>query len=142
MEFEPEELLQLIRWHDAAASGSETDSGTDGPLREKIVSAYLRLNVFVRNKPVDTSISIGDYVFASRWGDCSPGDPWAVGGVTEVGDGYVVVGDASGRRFPKAMKITHEQGARICASFPELEGEPFDGAKIAEIFGEKASVVY
>ena len=87
-----------------------------------------------QNAPGD--LKVGEYVFASRWSDCDPGDPWNVGHVSEIGNGFIVCGDASTRRWPKAMRITKEQGARICAEFPILETtNPSDYAAIAEVFG-------
>jgi hypothetical protein len=91
----------------------------------------------VTNKPVPNDLVIGDYVFASRWSDCDPCDPWHVGFVTEIGVGYIVCGAETPRRWLKAMRITKEQGARICAEYPILEKKyaPLDYKLIAEIFG-------
>lgn len=91
----------------------------------------------IRNLDAPGVLAVGDYVFASRWGDMDPGDPWVVGHVSEVGPCYVVVGDAPHnmhRRFPKAMKITPEQGKRIVEQYPALEHKPMDYWVIAEIF--------
>jgi hypothetical protein len=95
------------------------------------------------NQPVVTNpkapgdLKVGDYVFASRWSDCDPGDPWAVGHVSVVGPDFVVVGDVSQRRWPRAMRITHEQGARIVAQFPDMEDNwtAFNYKAIASVFG-------
>ena len=76
--------------------------------------------LFVENKEAPGDLAVGDYVFASRWSDCSPGDPWAVGHVSEVGAYYVVIGEVNQRRWDKAMKISHEQGARIADLYPKL----------------------
>lgn len=86
----------------------------------------------------------GDYVFASRWSDCDPGDPWEVGFVSEVGvypesmtkAGYVVLHGGS-RRWGRAMRITPEQGRRICEQFPSMERLPQDYDAIARVFGIK-----
>lgn len=86
----------------------------------------------------------GDYVFASRWSDCDPGDPWEVGFVSEVGvypesmtkAGYVVLQGGS-RRWGRAMRITPEQGLRICEQFPSMERLPQDYDAIARVFGIK-----
>jgi hypothetical protein len=86
----------------------------------------------------------GDYVFASRWSDCDPGDPWEVGFVSEVGvypesmtkAGYVVLQGGS-RRWGRAMRITPEQGRRICEQFPSMERLPQDYDAIARVFGIK-----
>lgn len=82
------------------------------------------VKAIIVNKKAPDDLVIGDYVFASRWSDCCPGDPWHVGHVSEVGSNYVVVGGVSQRRFPNAMKITHEQGDRIIANFPKMEDGP------------------
>lgn len=87
----------------------------------------------VINHPAPGDLKRGDYVFASRWGDCDPGDPWEVGFVSIVGENYVVL--SSSRRWPKAMRITPEQGHRICAQYPGMEGMPLDHEAIANVFG-------
>lgn len=95
-----------------------------------------------------SDLAIGDYVFASRWSDCCPGDPWHVGYVSEVGPGYVVVGEVSQRRWGNAMRITEEQGRRIAAEYPAMEDGPslpyeaiarVFGVPIPEAYGGKAS---
>lgn len=72
------------------------------------------------NQTAPNSIEIGDYVFASRWGDCDPHDPWVVGFVTELDTDSVVVGSHSPRAYPKAMKITKEQGDRIVKAYQQV----------------------
>lgn len=77
----------------------------------------------------------GDYVFASRWTDCSPSDPWFVGHVSEVGDRYVVIAESTRRQWPNAMRITAEQGRRIIDQFPAMEDGPQASyEEIAKIF--------
>jgi hypothetical protein len=88
----------------------------------------------VQNKRKPFDVVAGDYVFASRWGDCDPGDPWAVGYVEEVGTENVRLTN-SPRFWPCAMKITHEQGTRICAEYPAMERLPMDYEAIARVFG-------
>lgn len=73
-------------------------------------------------------IAIGDYVFACRWHDADPGDPWVIGHVSEINDsaedvGYVKVGDCSQpfRCWPRAVKITQKQAERILMMYPVLE---------------------
>jgi hypothetical protein len=66
----------------------------------------------------------GDYVFACRWGDGDPGDPWCVGWVESVDltDPYPIVRmKDNARGWRRAMKITEEQGHRICALYPAAE---------------------
>jgi hypothetical protein len=88
----------------------------------------------IRNPPAPGDLEVGDYVFASRWSDCDPGDPWSVGFVSEVGEGYVVLAGRSYRRFPRAMAITPEQGRRIMEEYPALEHKPQDYEVIARVF--------
>lgn len=89
------------------------------------------------NPKAPGDLAVGDYVFASRWSDCDHSDPWVVGHVSEIGPNFVVVGDASQRRFPHAMRITAEQGRRIIEQYPPLERAhaPLDYKLIASIFG-------
>jgi hypothetical protein len=89
------------------------------------------------NQAAPGDLEVGDYVFASRWSDCDPCDPWAVGHVSELGPNFVVVGDASPRHWPKAMSIDHEQGNRIIEQYPPMEkvGAPLNYLAIARIFG-------
>jgi hypothetical protein len=100
----------------------------------------------VTNPKLPGDLAPGDYVFASRWGDCDWGDPWYVGHVAEIHlsppehavpyPGYVVLKE-SPRRWPHAMRITPEQGRRIIENYPALEREsrPLDYKLVAEIFG-------
>lgn len=90
--------------------------------------------VVIQNKRAPFDVSEGDYVFASRWGDCDPGDPWAVGFVETVDAKHVKLG-TSPRFWPCAMKITREQGARICEQYPSMERSPLDYQAIARVFG-------
>lgn len=87
----------------------------------------------VQNQPAPGDLKRGDYVFASRWSDCDPGDPWEVGFVSLVGEDYVVL--SSPRRWRKATRITPEQGRRICAQYPVMEEMPQDYEAIAKVFG-------
>ena len=91
----------------------------------------------VQNLSAPGDLAIGDYVFASRWGDCDWCDPWGVGHVSEIGLGWVSLGETGARRFPKAMRITHSQGAAIVAAYPGLEREkaPLDYEVVAKVFG-------
>lgn len=91
----------------------------------------------VINPVAPGNLSIGDYVFASRWCDCDPGDPWAVGHVSELGDGFVVVGEVTQRRWHKAMRISEEQGRSIVEQYPamEINYTPLNYPAIARVFG-------
>ena len=101
----------------------------------------------VVNQKVPGDLAVGDYVFASRWSDCDPGDPWFVGHVAEIHlaaaehaipyPGYVVLAESL-RRWPHAMRITPEQGKRICEAFPSMEHQPQDYEAIARVFGVRS----
>lgn len=87
------------------------------------------------------NLNIGDYVFACKWSDADPGDPWAVGHVSQLSDsaedyGYVVLGDCPMpyRHFWKAVKITPEQGARIIEAYHRLGPLPTDYKAIADVW--------
>ena len=78
-------------------------------------------------------INIGDYVFTSRWSDCDPNDPWAIGLVLEKPDNkYYIVGNEDGslipvvqrRMFHHAVKIAFEFGDKLCQEMPKLQGSP------------------
>jgi len=88
----------------------------------------------VRNIEAPSNLAVGDYVFASRWGDCHPCDPWATGNISSIGEHHVMVG---GRRYPYARRISFEQGNRIAEHFPQMEklGAPPDYEVIAQVFG-------
>ena len=74
------------------------------------------------------NISIGDYVFATKWSDGDPCDPHAVGfvGLIDAEQGRVVVNDAEGNviyghnGFRRAKKITAEEGQRMLAIMREV----------------------
>jgi hypothetical protein len=106
--------------------------------KENVLSMYEDEDQpIVRNQEAPGDLAVGDYVFASRWGDCDPNDPWATGCITAVGPDYVVLGEVSQRRFPYARRISFEQGNRIAKEYPLAEGarltRHYDW--IAEVFG-------
>lgn len=83
------------------------------------------------------SIGIGDYVFASRYSDCDPNDPWAIGLITSIikdtnGRVYATISDLDGilipkignRMFRNIIPISCELGERLCEAMPYLEGTP------------------
>lgn len=90
------------------------------------------------------NLFVGDYVFASRWSDCDWNDPWAVGYVLSLGDNYVTVGNEDKtinlqigtQSWRYAMLITKEQGERIIAQYPVLEGSVFYEDAVSRIFGK------
>lgn len=68
---------------------------------------------------LDALVSLGDYVLATKYSDCDPGDPWRVGYVVRIitdkrGETYIV-GNHDGtwndfREYNHCRKITPEQG--------------------------------
>lgn len=152
MELESEDIRRLIRWIDTVQdlSGAHLEP-EDHLLRERLKAAYSAGTRQVVNMKVSADLKIGDYVFASRWSDCDPGDPWFVGHVSDVKmidcdsggpyPGFVVLAEAPLRRWPHAMRITPEQGARIVAEFPRMELLPCDYGAVARIFGLDPAVV-
>lgn len=84
-----------------------------------------------------SGVKVGDYVFASRWSDADWCDPWGVGHVSEAGGSWVSLVETGARKYPRAMPITPEIGARIVAEYPGLEAESasLDYERIAQIFG-------
>lgn len=100
-----------------------------------IVESGVYNHAIVSNKKAPGDLKIDDYVFASRWNDCCPGDPWHVGYVSEVHEDYVIL-VGSKRSWPNAMRITEAQGWNIVASFPAMEDGPsLPYLQIAEAFG-------
>lgn len=151
MELEPEDIQRVIQWFNAVDDLNPAYlEPEDNSLAQRLKEAYATETPQARNPKAPGDLKVGDYVFASRWGDCDPGDPWYVGHVAEIHlsppghavpyPGYVVLAE-SPRRWPHAMRITPEQGARIVAELPSMEGQPRDFAAIARVFGlEPASV--
>ena len=69
-------------------------------------------------------VSIGDYVFASKFSDGDPNDPWVVDFVTEIivdSDGIAISVGNSNRKYRHFAKITKEQGDYILHSFKEYK---------------------
>jgi len=152
MELEPDDLQRVIQW---AYTLEELNPAylkpQDRILIERIRNAYAMETPQVVIPKVPGDLVVGDYVFASRWSDCNPGDPWCVGHVAEIHlsapeqavpyPGYVVLAEGSYRRWPHAMRITLEQGARIIAELPRMEKEPRDFGAVARVFGLKPATV-
>jgi len=79
-------------------------------------------------KASQNRLPLGEYCFASRWGDGSPCDPWFVGFLHEISflKGrvyYILVGNdgVRSRQFKNCMSISGEEGDRIIAEYPEFE---------------------
>ena len=135
-------------WHDASATehsaGMKPLYPAPQPTQAQAGAVPPEAEPIVRNCEAPGDLKPGDYVFASRWSDCDPGDPWEVGFVSEVGfypgfmtkAGYVVL-QGGLRRWGRAMRITPEQGRRICEQFPSMERLPQDYGAIARVFGIK-----
>jgi hypothetical protein len=126
---------------------SKVEAASDAESRREAIKAWLLAQKetvlvmyeeenqpLVRNKEAPGDLKVGDYVFASRWGDCHPCDPWAIGKIADIRAGAVAVG---GRFYPYARRISFEQGDRIAEHFPTMEklNSPPDYAAIAAVFG-------
>jgi hypothetical protein len=88
------------------------------------------------------NIKIDDYVFASRWSDQDWNDPWAVGFVQSIKDGYLQLGKKDGslidsvncyRKWSHAVAVTGQQGAAIIDEYITREGTDFDPTVLARI---------
>ena len=97
----------------------------------------------IRIPIVTDDIKIGDSVFACRWSDADPGDPWVIGHVSKVltsdvpGEwGAVVVGDSPQpeRAFPRAVKITKEHAHRLLELYPSMATHPTNYEWIASVW--------
>lgn len=146
MELEPDDIQRLIQWFNAVEDLNHLYlEPEDRALSKRLKEALAKEKEHVVNSKVTGTLAVGDYVFASRWSDCDPGDPWFVGHIAEIHlaspehavpyPGYVVLAEAPNRRWPHAMRITPEQGARIIAEFPRMEHGPRDFSAIARVFG-------
>lgn len=70
-------------------------------------------------------MNINDYVFASRWSDEDPNDPWCVGFISEIledSDNIKFKVDGYNRYWKHCRKITKEEGDKILSIYPGLEG--------------------
>lgn len=142
MELESNDIRRVIQWAIALQGATPMPlEPEDHLLIQRLQEAYAVGTPQVVNQDAPGDLQLGDYVFASRWSDCDPGDPWAVGHISEIGDGYVVVAGVTLKRFPKAMRITPEQGARIAAEFPAMERETQDFGAVARVFGLEPGTV-
>ena len=96
----------------------------------------------INSSAAESDVTIGDYVFASRWPDCDWNDPWAVGFVSFIGKNFIEVDDGDGgsiggvgrRGWRHCMKITGCVGAKIVAEYPRLEGTNFVTGYAAKLF--------
>lgn len=109
-------------------------------LLQQILSGKEYEHQLISIPKVSDDIKPGDYVFASRYSDGCPGDPWCVGYVTEVFANetptYLRIGAYGTRGWRYAMRITEEQGVRIIAQYPAMEnGESLPYLDIAKVFG-------
>lgn len=145
MELEPDDISRVIQWFHAVEDLNPAYLvPQDRALAQRLKEARAAETPQVVNPKAPGDLVVGDYVFGSRWSDCDPGDPWFVGHVAEIHlsppehavpyPGYVVLAE-SPRRWPHAMRITPEQGARIVAEFPRMERELRDFSAIARVFG-------
>jgi hypothetical protein len=69
---------------------------------------------------VSGSFSVGDYVFASKYSDNDPYDPWCVGLIFEIGidkkGGFVRIDEGGMRCWRNIKKLTAEQGKEILSA--------------------------
>lgn len=97
----------------------------------------------INSRAVESGVTVGDYVFASRWYDCDWNDPWAVGFVSLIGKNFVEVDNGDGglidgvghRGWKYCMKISGEVGAKVIDEYTALEGTAFVPHYAAELFG-------
>ncbi len=85
----------------------------------------------------NSSFKKGDYVFASRWSDADPDDPWIVGYVATVTCESISVKTdvkVSNRRWRNAIKISPEVGKAIIDNYPKLEGVTPEPGQLYAIF--------
>lgn len=65
---------------------------------------------------------MGNYVFACRWSDADPNDPWYVGFVDDIIEDsdktkwYKV----SGRLYPNCRRISSSYGTKILENYPKM----------------------
>lgn len=133
-----EDLASKVEAAGDAAARRETIKAWLLAQKDALEAMYEEEDVpLVVNQQAPGDLAVGDYVFASSWSYCDPGDPWAVGHVSEIGPDFVVVGDVNQRRWPKAMRISHEQGRSIVELYPSMERDyvPRNYKAIARVFG-------
>lgn len=141
MELDPEDIRSLIQLTGLVEDyGPEFLEPKDLALIARLKEAYAVETPSVKNPEAPGELSVGDYVFVSRWADCDPADPWAVGHVSETGKDFVCV-ESDKRRWPRAMRITPAQGARIISEFTRLACEPRDLGAVALVFGQQRATV-
>jgi len=61
-------------------------------------------------------VKIGDYVFASRWGDHQMGDPWYIGHISEYGEDnrgmFYKLKECPNRYWRNVFKISEEEAEK------------------------------
>ena len=99
------------------------------------------MTTFMRAAP--GRLRIGDYVFASKWSNADPRDPWAVGHVTAITETHITVSCENGKRDYRWYRvITDFQGERILRDYTEMERDrTVRVSQIAEIFGLSVNYV-
>jgi hypothetical protein len=68
-------------------------------------------------------VRIGDYVFACKWSDADPNDPWCVDFVDDIiedynGNKWYKVG---GRSYRNCRRISADYGSKILEFYPKIE---------------------
>jgi len=84
------------------------------------------MNTLKAEIAMSKKINIGNYVFASRWSDEDPNDPWYVGRVTAImADGDLHVRryqvEHQSRWWPHVRRISSKEGEKILSEYPKLE---------------------
>lgn len=86
----------------------------------------------VAQKKPRQMVRIGSYVLATKWGDGDPMDQFCIGfvsGYTEHAHArYLIVDDNMNsfrpNGFRRVMKITADEGQKLCEMFPEISDKP------------------
>lgn len=85
----------------------------------------------------DANLKIDDYVFACRWPDASPSDPWILGSVSQILGETIKVRTDSGfdpNTWRHAIKISPEVAKSIFENYPRLEGQVISPYQISLFF--------
>ena len=79
---------------------------------EEIMSSQKRVD--------ELSLSIGDYVFATKYSDADPNDRWFVGTIDLIANTskpHILFNDTGGLKYFYAQRITAEEGEFILERF-------------------------
>ena len=143
--YAPDLVWHGVALREAFVAGAEWQEKREkeGKVENKAEEGEGAQEPLIRIPIVTDDIKVGDYVFACRWSDADPGDPWVIGHVSEVWPsdalgqwGDVVVGDSPQphRHFPRAVKITKEHAHRLLELYPPMATRPTDYEWIASVW--------